>query len=152
MRFRFPLEAVLRVRRIREEQQRGVLLAANAQAERLRQQLAGLEQALAAQALRRARALAVGASGAELQFETGCRQQAMTLRRQLQQQLHEAGLRRQQAQEQFLTLRRDRRLVEALSERWQREFERQQQKREEALAGEIYLLRRGGMGRHLPSD
>lgn len=151
MSFRFALEAVLHVRRIREEQQRNLLLAATAECDRLRRQLAAVEQDRSERRAMVLQQIATGAWGAELQFDSDCRRQAKILRDQMLLQLQEATKRAGQEREKHLLLRRDRRAIEALRDSARQQFEREQRRREQLALDEIHLLRRGRGEQNLPS-
>jgi flagellar export protein FliJ len=152
MRFRFALEAVLRVRRIREDQQRNLLLAANAECDRIRRQLAAVEQDESQRRAMVSQQIASGIWGAELKFDSDCRRQTKILRERILLQLQEAGKRAGQEREKYLSLRRDRRAIEALRDSAQQQFESEQRRREQLWLDEIYLLSRGRTQQNLPSD
>ena len=91
MNFRFALEAALRIRRIREDQQRNLLLAANIECDRLRSQLAAVDEEQARRNAMAAQQIAAGIRGAELQFDGECRKQAKILQDRISLQLLEAA-------------------------------------------------------------
>ncbi len=152
MRFHFALEAVLRVRSIREDQQRNRLLAANAECDRLRSQLDAIEQDHARRKAMVSAQMISGMWGAELQYDAECRRQAQTLRARVLVDLEQAGKRARQENEKYLSLRRDRRAMEALRDDAQRQFELEQRRREQLALDEMFLLSRGRGGQTLPSD
>ncbi len=152
MRFRFALDAVLRIRRIREDQQRNLLLAANIECDRMRSQLAAVEQDQSQRTAMVSQQIATGIWGAELQFEGDCRRQAKILRDHILLQLQEATKRAGQERAKYLLLRRDRRAIEALRDSAQQQFEWEQRRREQLALDETYLLSRKRTERNLPSD
>jgi flagellar export protein FliJ len=152
MRFRFALDAVLRIHRIREDQQRNLLLAANIDCDRLRSQLAAVEQDQSQRRAMVSQQISAGIWGAELQFDSDCMRQAKTLRDQILLQLQEATKRAGQERAKYLSLRRDRRAMEALRDSAQQQFEREQRRREQLAVDEIYLLSRGRAEQNLPSN
>jgi flagellar export protein FliJ len=152
MSFHFALEAVLRIRRIREDQQRNLLLAANIECDRLRSQLAAVEQDQARQRAMISQQIATGISGAELQFDSVCRRQAKILRNQILVQLQAASKHAAQEREKYFLLRRERRAIEALRDSAQQQFEREQRRQEQLVLDEIHLLSRGRLEQNLPSD
>ena len=152
MRFRFGLEAVLRIRRIREDQQRTLLLAANVECDRIRLQLAAVEQDQFQRSTMVSQQIATGLWGAELQFDSDCRQQTKILRDRILLQLQEASQRVGREREKYLSLRRDRRAIEALRDSAQQQFEREQRRMEQLGLDEIHLLSRGRTRQNLPSN
>ena len=151
MKFQFALEAVLRVRSIREDQQRSLLLAANAECDRLRGQLDAIEQDHARRRAMVSAQMASGMGGAELQYDAECRRQAQMLRNRILADLEQARKRALQENEKYLSLRRDRRAMEALRDSAQRQFELEQRRREQLGLDEMFLLSRGRGGQTLPS-
>lgn len=152
MKFRFRLESLLRVRRIREDQQQSALALANAEVKGIAKQLAELEQSLTSTRQQHSKLLSSGLSGAELQFDADCLRQAIALRQQLQVELQKARMRAQHARDTYLASRRDRRAVETLRDRLKQEFEHTQERKEQAALDEMYLLRRPAPEHKLPSD
>jgi len=152
MRFRFALEAVLHVRRISEDQQRNLLLAANIECDRMRSQLAAVEQDQSRRRAMVSQQIATGIWGAELQFDIDCRRQAKILRDQILVQLQAATKRAGQEREKYLLLRRERRAIEALRDSAQQQFEQEERRREQLVLDEIHLLSRGRTEQNLPSD
>jgi flagellar protein FliJ len=152
MRFRFALEDVLRIRRIREDQQRNLLLAANAECDRIRRQLGAVEQDQSQRRAIVAQQIASGLWGAELQFDHDCRRQAKILRDQMLGQLEQAMRRTADEREKYLRLRRDRRAIEALRDNARQQFEREERRREQLALDEIHLLFGRQTEQNLPSD
>jgi len=154
MKFHFALETLLRIRRIREDHQRALLLAANAQEERLRQQLAILEQVHSERAYIVSRQASEGVLAAELQFDSDCRAQAEILHRLMQAELQKATVRAQRELDKYLAQRRDRRAIEVLREQQRQRFEREEQRKEQLVLDEIYLQGRSRTerGQNLPTS
>ena len=152
MRFHFALEVALRIRRIREEQQRNQVLAANRECDRTRGLLAAVEQDRSRRRATVAQHIASGLWGVELQFESECQRQAEILRDRILLQLLAADRRARQEQEKYLLLRRDRRVIEALRDSARQQFEREQRRREQLALDEIYLLSRTAKEQNLPND
>jgi flagellar export protein FliJ len=152
MKFRFALAAVLRVRHIREDQQRNLLLAANVECDRIRRQLAAVEQDQSQRSAMVSRQIATGIWGAELQFDSDCRRQAKILRERILLQLQEATKHAGQEREKYLSLRRDRRAMETLRDSARQQFEGEQRRKEQLGLDEIHLLSRGRAQQNLPSD
>lgn len=152
MKFYFALEAALRIRRIREDQQRNLLLAANIECDRLRSQLAAVEQEQARRNAMAVQQIAAGTWGAELQFDGACRKQARILQDQISLQLLEAGKRARHQHEKYLWLRRERRAIEALRDSARQQFECEQRRREQQVLDENHLLFHGRTEQSLPND
>jgi flagellar export protein FliJ len=142
MKARFSLDPLLRVRQIREEQQRSTLLIAHAAVERIRRQLATLDEALTARERQRRQTLTAGVAAAELQIDAGWREQALAAREHMVHELQQACSQLEQERERYFARRRDRRLVESLRERLQQELKRKQEKKQQAELDESFLLRR----------
>ncbi len=138
-RFRFPLQGLLRLRRLRERQARREL------AEALRA-LRDAESACEAARLaveQAERGLRAGQDAARLRWwaEALCHRrqraaQAERLREELAQRVEVLWAR-------FLQLRRDRKAVEQVRVKRWRLYQRELERREQAQADELVLLRRG---------
>lgn len=152
MGFHFALEKVLRVRRLREEQQRNLLLAANAQCERLRRQLAAMERDRLQRGALLSQQLTSGLRGAELRFEEDCRRQADLLRDHLLNQLQRVLRQAEQERTKYLRLRRDHRAIEALRDSARQRFECEERRREQLALDEAHLLFGRQAEHNLPSD
>ncbi|MCS7235348.1 MAG: flagellar FliJ family protein [Armatimonadota bacterium] len=141
-RFRFRLQGLLRLRRLREREGRRELAEA---LRSLRQAEARCEAAR--QALRQAEARVVqGRDAQELRWWAdaveACRQQlarAEAVRA-------EAARRADELWARFLQLRRDRKVVERVRDRRWKLHQREQARREQAQLDELALLRRGRQG------
>jgi len=108
MKFRFALAAVLRVRHIREDQQHTCCWPQMSSANRIRRQLAAVEQDQSQRRTMVSEQIATGIWGAELQFDSDCQRQSKILRERILLQLQEATKRAGQEREKYLSLRRDR--------------------------------------------
>ncbi len=152
MKFYFALEAALRIRHIREDQQRNLLVAANIECDRLRSQLAALDEEQARRNAMAAQQIAAGIWGAELQFDGGCRKQARILQDRISIQLLEAAKRARQQHEKYLRLRLERRAIEALRDSARQQFECEQRRREQQVLDENHLLFHGRTEQSLPNN
>lgn len=152
MRFHFALEDVLRIRRLREDQQRNLLLAANAECERIRRGLADLEQNQSQLNEMVAQQLTSGLRGAELRFADDCRRQADLFRALMSTRLQRALQQLEQERKKYLRLRQEHRAMEALRDSAREQFEHEERRREQLALDEIYLLFGRQTEQNLPSD
>ncbi len=141
-RFRFPLEGLLRLRRLREQESRRQLAEA----------LKALRHAEAACQAARAlvREAEQGLVGSLQASELRGWAEALERRRQqlagAERLREEAARRAETLWAHFLQLRRDRKAVEQVRQRRWRLYQRELGRREQAQADELVLIRRGRKG------
>jgi len=147
MAFHFPLESVFHFRQSVEHQQELRLRAANQQVARARHLIEHLDQQIATERSRQAQHLAAGMTSAELRFSLFSEAALQDLRRTAQQELLRLQALCDQQQRIFRQARRERETFESLRNRIRREYERDQNRREQRQLDEMFLLRQANLRR-----
>ncbi len=147
MAFRFPLEAVLRVRQGLERQQELRLQEANQLVALLRQQIEKVHSEAENIVAQRWPQFKSGVSAAELQFDGLCHLALSERRRNLEKQLHEAEALRQTRSQDFLQARRQREVIDTLRQHQLKEYEIQESRLDQRRMDDLFLLRRAYLRR-----
>lgn len=143
MAFRYPLQALLRLRVSLERQEEQRLFAAAALVARLRAEIDQLDQKdLEA---RRAEldelAAAGGGSGATVQFAAVCKDAFVIARKQLEQQLQDGERKRLRQLQVYQAVRQKREILEGLRERQEAAYELEFARHEQQTSDEAFLNR-----------
>jgi flagellar export protein FliJ len=142
MAFRFPLEALLRVRQGLERQQELRLQEANHRVAALRRQIEDTLREKENIAVQRRSQLESGVSAAELQFDLLCRS-ALTARQDaLEKQLVEAEGFRRRCSEDFQKARQQREVVDTLRHHQLQDYHQQEARQGQRRLDDLFLLRR----------
>jgi flagellar export protein FliJ len=147
MAFRFPLEALLRVRQGLERQHELRLQEANHQVAMLRQQIENVCRDAENIVAQRRPQLESGVSAAELHFDVLCRSILNERRDALEKQLVESEALRRTRSEGFLQARRQREVVDTLRLHQLQEYEQQEARQEQRRLDDLFLLRRAYLRR-----
>ena len=140
MAFRFSLAGVLRLRASLERAERARLLAVLAEMVPIRVEILALEEEMRAAAESLRSALGRGLSGAELQWETGLRQQRDKRRLELLRKFATLEVRRRKQVEIYRRARQQREILENLKARQLAQYELEQKRREQMRLDEVFLL------------
>ena len=143
MPFHFALQPVLRLRAIHERIERLRLLELAATVARVREEMSALETESSNARQRMRDALSLGVTGIEMHLESVSETNRSERRTALDARL--AGLERKQEKQRrtYLEARRKREILENLRERHLEQYRREQARRDQQAADELYLLRRG---------
>jgi flagellar export protein FliJ len=147
MAFRFPLEALLRLRQGLERQQELRLQEANQRVAILRQQIEDLRREMESIAARRRLEHEFAISAAELQFDLLCRSVLTARQHVLEKQLVEAEAYRQSRSEEFKQARRQREVMEMLRRHQFEDYQQKEARQEQRRLDDLFLLRRAYLQR-----
>jgi flagellar protein FliJ len=147
MAFRFPLEALLRLRQGLERQQELRLQEANHRVAILRQQIEDLRTEMENIEARRRLEYELAISAAELQFDLLCRSVLVTRQHFLETQLVEAEAYRQSRSKDFKQARRQREVMEMLRRHQFEDYQQQEARQEQRRLDDLFLLRRAYLQR-----
>ena len=147
MTFRFPLEALLRLRQGLERQQELRLQEANHRVAILRQQIEDLRTEMENIEARRRLEYELAISAAELQFDLLCRSVLVTRQHFLETQLVEAEAYRQSRSKDFKQARRQREVMEMLRRHQFEDYQQQEARQEQRRLDDLFLLRRAYLQR-----
>jgi len=142
MAFRFTLAPLLRLRQSIERQRILKLQEANLQVSRAQEKLAQLERSLSEAAQSDAAALQAGRTAAELQFASVLRENLHHYRQELQSDILQFELLRQQALGEYHRAYREREVLETLRARERRVYQQEQLRRQQQELDATYLLQR----------
>jgi flagellar export protein FliJ len=142
MAFRFALAPILRLRQSLERQRTLQLQEANLQVSRAQQKLESADRFLSDSLSADAAALAVGRTGAELQFADLLRENMLRFRQELQSEIVKLQLLRQKALSDYHQAYRDREVLEGLRARQRRVYQQEQSRRQQQQQDADYLLQR----------
>lgn len=142
MRFRFPLEAVLRLRQSIEHQQEVRLRAANQQVARVRHAMEVLDRALLDNQQLVSRSLSSGTTSAELLFSLQSETSLLGQRQHLEHEHARLAKLRDQQTEILQRARRERDMIESLRNQQLREHKRDAARAEQRRLDDLFLLRR----------
>jgi flagellar export protein FliJ len=142
MAFRFSLRPILRLRTSYERLERLRLLALAAAIVRVRGEIAALERESREARGRMREGLALGLTGAEIQFDTVCEQFRTDRKQVLETQLTELEGKQQRQRVAYQAARQKREILENLRERQWNEYRQKQARREQQRLDELYLLGR----------
>jgi flagellar export protein FliJ len=141
MPFRFPLEAVLRVRRSFERLEHLRLLALAAMIARVRRELESRDKQSSLAKHEFQQELMAGSTGAELHFELARGKMRLQQRLTLENRLLELARHHKKQQLAFLAARRKREILENLRTRRLDVYQREQARREQQQIDELFLIR-----------
>jgi len=142
MAFRFPLQAVLRLRRSLENQEEKKLMAIVSDANRMRQEIQQLDSAGILQRRAENEELASGASvGAMLQFYAAGEERRRDKRAQCEKKLAQVEEKRRVQIEEYRKARRNREILESLRDSQKAQYEMERSKREQESLDEVFLAR-----------
>lgn len=141
MPFRFPLEAVFRLRQSLEHQQELWLRAANQQVGRVRHLIEQLETRMNEKRVLQAQQLTSGMTAAEMRFGLLYEDALKEKRHALKQELRRLEQLRDQQQKVFQTARRERETLESLRDEQRRFYERETLRREQRQQDDLFLVR-----------
>jgi flagellar export protein FliJ len=142
MAFHFSLRPILRLRASYERLERLRLLALAAAIVRVREEIAALErESQNARGLMR-EGLALGVTGAEIQFDTACERFRTDRKQVLETQLAELEGKQERQRVAYRAARQKREILENLRERQWNEYRQKQARREQQGLDELYLLGR----------
>jgi flagellar export protein FliJ len=143
MAFRFTLKAVLRVRESLEKAELQRLQAIASQVAGTRAEIESLDAGMETVRRQAREAVAVGVSGAELQFDA-LRETAYQGRRAaLLKKLEELEQLRRAQQQRYTQARQQREILSNLRQRQLAAYQFEQLRREQQQADELFLIRRG---------
>ncbi|MGD0791098.1 MAG: flagellar FliJ family protein [Terriglobales bacterium] len=142
MAFRFTLAPLLRLRQSIERQRTLKLQEANLQVSRAQETLAQLERSLSDSAQSDSAGLQAGRTAADLQFASLIRENLHRFRQQLQSDIRNLELLRQQALAEYDQAYRDREVLETLRARQRRAYQQEQLRRQQQELDATYLLQR----------
>jgi flagellar export protein FliJ len=141
MPFRFPLEAILHLRRSLEHQQESRLHAANQQVARVRHLIDGVDHRLQEMRVQAAQQLSEGVTAAEIRFSLLSEIALGHQRLVLQQELLRVQALRDEQQKIYQKVRRERETFEIVREDQLREYQREAARREQRQLDDSFLLR-----------
>lgn len=141
MAFRFPLQAVLRIRQGFERLEHLRLLAFAAIIAHVRREIQNHEKESSLAESEVQRGLAAEAPAAELHFEIAKRRMRGERKRLLEERLADLTRRHQRQNLVFLAARRKRQILENLRQRKLVAYQREQSRREQQIADELFLER-----------
>ena len=142
MAFRFPLEAVLRLRLSYERLEKLRLLAIAALIARLREEIAAATREESAARIVRRQILTEGAAAGELQLGVAAEKARARRNRELADRLAAFQRQHQRQSLAYQSARRRREILENLRARQLREYQREQDRKAQQALDELYLLRR----------
>lgn len=140
--FRFPLEAVLRLRLSYERLEKLRLLAIAALIARLREEIAAATREESAARIVRRQILTEGAAAGELQLGVAAEKARARRNRELADRLTAFQRQHQRQSLAYQSARRRREILENLRARQLREYQREQDRKAQQALDELYLLRR----------
>jgi len=140
MPFRFPLAAVLHLRRSLEHQQELRLRAANQQVAKVRHLIEQLDEHIGKTNSSDSQQLAAGTTAAELRFALAKQASLESMHRDLDRELSRLSNLRDQQQRIFQQARRERETFESLRQQQLRAYERDQIRREQRRLDDLFLL------------
>jgi flagellar export protein FliJ len=142
MAFRFSLRPILRLRRSYERLERLRLLALAAAIVRVREEIAALKRESQDARGRMHEGLALGVTGAEIQFDTVCERFRTDRKQALEAQLEELEGKQERQRVAYRAARQKREILDHLRERQWNEYRQKQARREQAGLDELHLLGR----------
>jgi flagellar export protein FliJ len=148
MAFRFPLEALLRLRQGLERQQELRLQEANLRVARLRQQIDEVQSEMENIDIRQRAQRESGISAAELQFDLLCRSVLMAHQHALEKLLAEAEAHRRSRSEDFQKARRQREVMDVLRRDRLADYQQEESRQDQRRLDDLFLLRRAYLRRN----
>ncbi len=144
MKFRYPLQSVLRLRQSMERQEEQRLFVVAAVVARLRAEIEEFERARLEERRAALREMMSGCSGATLQFAAICNTAAAGTHRRLQTQLLEAEHHLLEQLSAYQSARQKREIFEGLRQRQEAVHDREVAHRDQENADEAFLIRHIG--------
>jgi flagellar export protein FliJ len=141
MKFRYPLQSVLRLRQSIERQEEQRLFAIAAVVARLRADIEEFERARLEERRDALREIMSGCPGATLQFAAICDAAAASTHRRLDAQLQEAERHRLEQLSVYQSARQKREIFEGLRQRQEAVYDREVAHREQENADDAFLIR-----------
>ncbi len=141
MAFRFPLEALRKLRQSEERQQELLLQDANQRVAALESRIAEVEAQISRSEGAQLRKLENQVTASELQFDLLCRSAAREHQRALQKQLLAAIVLRDTRRESFRQARHRREVLDSLRNHQLQAYRREEIRQEQRRADEAFLLR-----------
>jgi flagellar export protein FliJ len=142
MAFSFPLASVLRFRKSLERNQELRLVAANHDVARVAQQIADVDACRAALLKREAQQLQSETTGAELQFETLCRETLKQYRAQLEAEQRRLEKVRDGCRKAHQEARKAREVLEILREQQLAVYRQNELRQDQRQLDDLFLMRR----------
>ena len=142
MPFHFPLQALLHLREAMEHQQELRLRSANQQVARVRHAIEQLDGRIVQTHSLSSEYLIKGTTGAELLFLKNSEVALHTQRQELEHELARCQHLRDQQERVFRQARRERETFENLRRQQLRDYERDQARREQRRADDLFLMRK----------
>jgi|SRR5215471_5353630 len=147
MPFRFPLQALLRVRRSYEERERRRLALLTAQVGRLHQRLEALNQENLLAWAQLSERLRAGMPGAQLHFETVSMATRASRQNELRMEIAKLEQQRSALECSFLEARKQRKILDNLRQHKLRDYLQIQGRQEQQQLDDLFMLRRASDSR-----
>ncbi|HWR36678.1 MAG TPA: hypothetical protein VN622_12490 [Clostridia bacterium] len=143
MRFRFPLQSLLRYRENLEEHERALLEQFTREASILREQLATIECSRLLQLRHDAETLEVhGLRGSEMQFAAECHINSSLRHVRLTKELEEVERKRFDQQGRYAAARQQREVLDSLRDTQKQVFDREVLRHDQNASDDLFLIRR----------